>query len=185
MANWIRTRGALALIAVSIGWSVSAFVCGLLADAQVSSVLWALCNRTCLALAIGSCALGLGIIVCRSLPLRGSTRCFHCLHCVAGLVCVGLAVWWVIVSTATTYAGLLIVGTTVGAILYLDRRLPFRPGEPTTTFNFGRAPARASYPGAPQHVQAWRAIPSSWASATSSGPGVESSSRSHSAANSA
>lgn len=120
MAIWIRTQGALALLAVSIGWATAALACGLLADALEWSVLCGLCNRVFLALALGSSVVGLGIIACRRLP-RAACRS-HWLYCAIGFVCVSLAAWWVLFSVISPYLSFLVIATAVGLLLILDRR---------------------------------------------------------------
>lgn len=141
MTHWIRIRGALALIALSIGWAIGAVACGLLADAGAGSILWAFFQRVFLALSMGFAALALAIIVCRSLREWRTTCRSHGLHCLGCLMGVAVATWWAITSVVTTASSFWIAAVILGSLLMLDQRLPSSADEPAEGSPI-RTPAR-------------------------------------------
>ena len=124
MTHWIRIQGALALIALSIGWAIGALVCGALADAGTDSVLWASFQRLFLVLAMGASALGIAMIFGRSLRRWRSTWMSHGLPCLVCLVGVAAATWWAIAAVVTTGSSVMIIALTLTSLLLLERRRP-------------------------------------------------------------
>ncbi len=141
MTHWIRIRGALSLIALSIGWAIGAVACGLLADAGADSVLWAFFQRVFLALSMGFAASAMAIILCRS-PREWRTTCrchgFPCLGCLLG---VAVATWWAVTSVVTTASSFWIAAVILGSLVLLDQRLP-SPADELTEGAPIRTPAR-------------------------------------------
>ncbi len=132
MTHWIRIRGALALIALSIGWGIGAVACGALADAETGPVLWATFQRLFLVLAMGSSMLGIAIIISRTLRHGRSTWRSHGMPCFAGLVGVTGATWWALASVVTTGSSVMVLALTLASLLLLERRLPDSADDPDT-----------------------------------------------------
>jgi len=130
MLDNLRSRGALVLQAMAVAWTIMALVFGLMAEAGLSSIIWAFFARVFLILAVGAGTVSLALVVWRSRSqVRGLGPMLRWLPAAGATLA---TTWWLSTPEALGLHGLLILGACMGITLGFNRWWPADAGSSST-----------------------------------------------------
>jgi hypothetical protein len=123
MRQQFRDHAPLLLIAVALGWSITALAFGRLADAHWGSVLLPFFERVLMLLAIAAALIAIVILLWRTAPRRSSLRT-HVLRCAPGAFGLVATTAWAAYAPLDLRVGVAALGAAVGMLFTFDARPP-------------------------------------------------------------